>query len=48
MEKKFYVLDHSFFGLIFNSKSGVFFTSAKDFFKLLFGVKITAKQITPL
>ena len=41
-----------FWGLLLllniNSKSGVVFTPEKEFFKLLLGVKITPKKITPL
>ena len=39
----------SFFGGYFNSLiSGVIFTPEKEFFKLLFGVKITPQKIAPL
>ena len=40
--------DASFFGVINSSISGVIFTPEEEFFKLLFGVKITPKKITPL
>ena len=37
-----------FWGYFNSSISGVIFTPQKDFFKLLFGVKITPQKITPL
>ena len=37
-----------FWGYFNPSISGVTFTPAKEFFKLLFGVKITPKKMTPV